>query len=180
MKKENKNVVEDEKTVKKELAKLKKEELKALKNDKNEMKSKRLLRRLEIIIVLIFIVIMLVLLCNRTFFRNKYKTSKISLSIPTMMFFVKDDGNELVMKTLRKTQYVKEFFAGELQKLTRYNCDGYSFYYIDETKTAIYTDIYVTKNHVVKTVTVNYAQGDADCLCNAHSVGKRAEEICKK
>ncbi len=177
MKKENKNVVEDEK---KELAKLRKDELKAAKNDKNEMKSKRFLRRFEIAVVLILIVIMLILLCNRTFFRNKYKTSKISLNIPTMMFFVKDDGNELVMKTLRKTKYVEEFFAGELQNLTRYNCDGYSFYYIDETNTAIYTDIHVSKKHIVKTVTINYAKGDKDCLCNAHAVGKKAEEICKQ
>ena len=168
----------DNKITKRELNKMNKEDIEASKNAIREVKNKIALRRLEIIVVVILSIFMLILLCNRTFFRDKYKSSKITLNIPTMMFFIKDDGNELVMKTLRKSDYVKEFFAGELQNLTRYNCDGYSFYYIDESNTAIYTDILVTKKGIVKTVTVNYAKGDHDCLCNAGVVGKKAEEMC--
>lgn len=138
----------------------------AFKEKEKLFKSQRVKYIVELSVVLIFSIIMLVLLCNRTFFREDYKTSKISLNIPLLMFFEKDDGKEIVFKTLRKSDYVKEFFDGELEKMTRYKCANTVFYYNDESKTAIYS-IDVKKDFAIKTVKIKYAHGDADCLCNS-------------
>ena len=135
---------------------------------------------IQITILVIFMIILLILLCNRTFFRNEYKTSKLKLEIPMLMFYINDDGEELTMKTLRKSDYVKSFFDGELGTMTRYNCEGgYSFYYSTESNAAIYS-IDVTKKNIVKTIKVRYANGDADCLCNAGKIltAKQAAELC--
>ena len=103
--------------------------------------------------------------------------SKINIKIPMLMFFTKDDGNEIVLKTLRKTKYVQQYFDDRLMNMTRYNCDGYSFFYDDSKQTAIYS-ITVDKSFVMKTVKITYAQGNADCLCEAKVIGKEAEKIC--
>ena len=142
-------------------------------------KNKKIVSKLELIVILIFSIIMLLLLCNRTFFRNNYKTSKINIDIPLLMFYKSDDGNKLVLKTLRKTEYVRDFFDDKLKNMTLYNCNGYSFYYDDNNFYAIY-DIDIEKDFVVKTVTISYASGEANCLCNANEIGKKAEKICIK
>ena len=62
------------------------------KSKKISKKEKERIRReykIEVIIVIILFVFLLILLCNRTFFREQYKTSKISLDIPIFSFFVK-------------------------------------------------------------------------------------------
>ena len=81
--------------------------------DKEELKESRKLKLLtfiELVVVCIFSIIMLILLCNRTFFTTKYKTSKLHIDIPLMMFYKSDDGNILTLKTLRKSKYVEDFF----------------------------------------------------------------------
>ena len=149
------------------------------KEELKESRKRKILTTLEVIVIFIFSIIMLILLCNRTFFSTKYKTSKININIPHMMFFKKDDGNTLVFKTLRKSKYVENYFDGELNKMRRYNCDGYSFFYDENNEMAIYS-IKIEKDFAVKEVTINYAVGDANCLCNANATGKTAEDICSK
>lgn len=144
-----------------------------------EKKNKKILTKLELIVIFVFSIIMLILLCNRTFFRRNYKTSRINIDIPLLMFFKSDSDNKLVLSTLRKTQYVQDFFDEKLNDMTRYSCNGYTFYYDDINKYAIY-DVKIKKDFIVKTVTINYASGNANCLCNANSIGKEAEEVCNK
>ncbi len=142
-----------------------------------EKRNKKMVGKLELIVIVAFSIIMLLLLCNRTFFRNNYKTSKINIDIPLLMFFSSDDGNKLVLKTLRKSEYVRDYFNDKLKNMTFYNCNGYSFYYDENNFYAIY-DIKIEKDFVVKTTTIEYASGSADCLCNANAIGKKAEKIC--
>ena len=125
-------------------------------------------------------IILLILLSNRTFFRENYKTSKIDLNVPLLSFFVKDDGNELVLKTLRKTRYVQEFFDDKLSNMKRYRCNDYSFYYDDTNNTAIYS-IDVDKSFIIKTITVRYANGDPDCLCDYGTDANlgEIEKVCR-
>ena len=144
-----------------------------------EKKYKKLLNKIELIIIVIFSSIMLILLCNRTFFRSNYKNSKINIDLPLLMLFRSDKDNKLVLKSLRKSLYLREYFDEKLSSMTQYNCDGYDFYYDDLNYYAIY-DINIEKNFFVKTVTINYASGDANCLCNAGVTGIEAEEICSK
>lgn len=152
-----------------------------VKEDKEEKEynSRKIRNTLEITIAVILSIFLIFLLCNRTFFKEEYKTSKISLNIPLLMYYTKDDGNQLVFKTLRKSQYVKDYFDGELEKLTRYSCGTHSFYYNDETNTAIYS-IDVKKDFAIKTVIINYVQGDADCLCETELTGAEAGSLCNK
>lgn len=150
--------------------------------DKEELKESRKLKLLtfiELVVVCIFSIIMLILLCNRTFFTTKYKTSKLHIDIPLMMFYKSDDGNTLTLKTLRKSKYVEDFFNEKLSKLTKYNCGSYSFYYDDIYKTAFYS-IDIDKDFAIKKVTINYANGNANCLCSAGVIGSEAEKICSK
>lgn len=121
--------------------------------------------KIEIVIVIILLVFLSFLLCNRTFFRNQYKTSKISLDVPFFSFFVKDDGKTLEFKTLRKTQYVKKYFEDYLSTFTRYNCKRGIFYYAEDTNTIIY-DIEVEKGFAVKTITVKYDNKNPDLVCD--------------
>lgn len=131
----------------------------------------------ESIIILVFCIFVLILLCNRTFFKNKYKTSKIDIDIPLMMYFVKDSGNEVVFKTFRKSAYLKEYFDEKLASLPKYTCEFNSFYYDEKNKLAIY-DIDIDKSFAIKTVKIKYVSGDYDCLCNAKIDLLNAEKIC--
>ena len=155
--------------------------LKAYKRKKKEnekMNVMSLKKTLGIALIFIFSIIMLIFVCNRTFFKNNYKTSKLDIDIPRLMFFIKDDGNELVFKTYRKSQYVKDFFDYHLNNLTIYKCRATEFYYDDLNGIAIYS-IDVKKGLALKTVTIKYAKGDADCLCISDKIGRAAEEFCK-
>ena len=89
-------------------------------------RNKKLLYNIELIVIVTFSIIMLILLCNRTFFRNNYKNSKINIDLPLLMFFRSDNNNKLVLKTLRKTQYVKDYFDNKLSDMTKYNWDHIS------------------------------------------------------
>lgn len=166
--------LKDEKKIKKEK---KKDPTKAFENKEKEYFAKRAKNIFEITVIVIISIIMLILLCNRTFFKEEYKTSKIDINIPLLMFFEEDTGNQIILKTLRKSQYVIDYFDGELGKMPRYSCNGYSFYYDDLTNTAIY-NIKVEKSGIIKTVTIDYAVGDFNCLCNVNTTGASAEMLC--
>ena len=177
-----------EKKIEKEIKKMNKEIEKTLKEPFLEdiqkikaEKSRKIASKVELIIIFVFSVIMLILLCNRTFFRTNYKNSKMKIDIPLLMYFKSDKNNKLVFKTLRKSKYVTDYFNNKLYNYTRYFCNGYTFYYDEENQYAIY-DIKVEKDFIVKTVTISYAAGDANCLCNAADENLTdidAEEYCK-
>ena len=185
MNKKNKIDKEEKKRIKKENKDKKtkvvnkEKPTKAFIDKEKSYRSQRIKSILELTVVIIMSFFMILLLCNRTFFKEEYTTSKISINIPLMMYFKKDDGNEIIMKTLRKSDYVKEFFDGELNKMTRYNCGTHSFYYDDTTNTAIYS-IDVEKNFAIKTVRIKYVQGSADCLCETSLTGAEAGSLCNK
>ena len=133
-----------------------------LKQEAMEIRKKRYI--FEFIVIAIFLIFMLILLCNRTFFRDEYKTSKIDIDIPKLTFFVKDDGNQIVLKTLRKSAYLKDYFESYLSKYPKYDCNGETFYYDGITRTAIY-DISVEKNFAMKTIRIDYEHGEINELC---------------
>lgn len=144
-----------------------------------EKKKKKLLYNLELIVIVVFSIIMLILLCNRTFFRTNYKNSKINLNIPLLMFFRSDNDNKLVLKTLRKTQYVKDYFDEKLKSMTKYNCGDHEFYYDEINRFAIYS-IDIKKKAFIKTISIEYAGADPNCLCDTNLIGKEAEDFCNR
>ena len=181
IKKINKPKVKKGKETKQDIEKTLKEpfleDIKTIKEQKN----RKLASKIELIVIVLFSIIMLILLCNRTFFRSNYKNSKMKIDIPLLLYFKSDDGNRLVFKTLRKSKYVQEYFDNKLSKFTRYNCNGYTFYYDEENYYAIY-DLKIEKDFIVKTITIDYATGNANCLCNAANdnlIYKDAEAVCK-
>lgn len=171
----------EEKAKKARRLKRRKRMAKAFEENEKEYKTRKIRYGIEIGVFVIFSLIMLVLLCNRTFFKEKYETSKIKIDIPLLMFFEEDTGTQVTFKTLRKTKYVEDFFETQLNKLTLYKCDstGKNLYYDENTGTAIY-DIKVEKNGIVKTVTIDYVKGNKDCLCVSTVTGKQAERLCNR
>lgn len=161
MKELNKNDKLEEKQRRKVQKKISKAFL--LKEEAMELRKKRYI--FETFVIAVFLVFMLVLLCNRTFFRDVYKTSKISVDIPVFMFYVKDDGSNVEFKTLRKSKYVREYFDSYISRYSKYDCNGETFYYDDVTRTAIY-DISVEKKFAIKTVKISYEHGEIDKLCS--------------
>ena len=177
----------DNKKDKKDITKKKKITLKNIKPKKafeekeKEYKSMKTKKIIEWTFLIIFILILFILLCNRTFFKDEYRTSKIKLNIPMLTFFVSDTGEELTLTTLRKSDYVKSFFEDELESMTRYNCNGgYSFFYDEDSGAAIYS-ISVTKKGILKSINVRYVNGNADCLCNAKKMlnAKEVKQLCE-
>ena len=168
--KKSKKEIEEEKLLKQaERRKAKREKLREY----------SLKRTLLVSFAIVFLIVMLVFFCNRTFFKTTYKTSKIEIDIPRLMFFIKDDGNEIVFKTYRKSKYVKNFFDNHLNNYSYYRCQGNDFFYDENSQAAIYS-VEVEKGFALKTVTIKYAHGDADCLCLSGFTGKKAEEACAK
>lgn len=166
----------DEKFIKKELDDIKTNS-KNKKKDEDIIRQEIFKRRFIIGFAIVAGIILLIFFCNRTFFKHNYKTSKIDLDIPRLMFFIKDDGNQIVFKTYRKSEYVRNFFDNQLNNYPYYQCPGGNFFYDEINQTAIYS-IDVEKGFAMKTVTVNYAKGDHDCLCLSGLKGKAAEEAC--
>lgn len=162
------NIKNTKKTIKEEKKNRKKikKQLRKVSADKEEIVEIRKKRYIiETIIIVVLAIFMLILLCNRTFFREEYKTNKINIDIPLLTFFISDDGNEIVLKTLRKSEYLKEYFDLYLSNLARYNCDTTGFYYDNSTRTAIY-DITIEKDFAIKTIKIKYTNGDANQLCD--------------
>jgi len=161
IKKEDKKEKKIKKKTNKELNKISK-----LKKEAMEMRQKRYILQSSIAVILgIFL---LVLLCNRTFFREEYKTSKIDIDIPMLTYFVSDENNQITLLTLRKSKYVKKYFDDYLTtspKFAKYDCGGETFYYDSVNFTAIY-DITVEKDFALKTIKIKYRHGEIDKLCS--------------
>lgn len=140
------------------------------KKEKRKIKDKKLIKMrklryiIETVTVLIIAIIMLILITNKTFFREEYQTDKIKIDLPLLTFFVKDKDNVVELLTLRKSEYVKNYFDVYLESLDRYSCDGKIFYYDNKYDTAIYS-ISVEKNFAIKKIKINYENNDINKLC---------------
>ena len=150
----------------------------AFKENEEKYKTNKIKNTIEIIVLIIFSIIMLLLLSNKTYFREEYRTDKITISLPMMMYYVSDNDNVVVLKTLRKSSYVKDYFDGQFEGMTRYNCGNFGFYYDELNNTAIY-GVKVDKKFAIKTVKIEYAYGDANCLCMSKKTGIEAEKSCQ-
>lgn len=127
-----------------------------------KMRKKRYI--IETICTIVIATVMLVLITNKTFFREEYRTDNIKIDLPLLTFFVSDNNNEVKLLTLRKSGYVKEYFDEYLSLLDRYSCKDKIFYYDEKHNTAIY-EINVEKGFALKTITIKYNNGDANSLC---------------
>lgn len=133
-------------------------EIKEEKVSKKELKAIRKKRYIiEGIIIAVIVIIGLILLCNRTFLSINYKTDNINISIPRFSYFVSDEDNEVRFVTLRKSEYLKEYYNEYLEGFVFYNCkEGEStFYYNEKTKTLI-KEIEVEKKFAIKIVEIEY------------------------
>ncbi len=137
-----------------------------------------LLYGIECALIIILAILLLVLLSNKTFFKNKYVNDKIDIDIPILMYFVKDDGNEVVFKTLRSIKYLKNHFEKQVSGMFEQSCGENSFYYNEEHGYAIY-DIKIENRFAINTVKIRYAKGNAKCLCSISKMGLEAEELCQ-
>ena len=171
-KKGTKEVFDEEKkeiTEKKKRVRKTKKELKQLSKDEQERANKiRISRLIETVIIVIIAFIMVVLLLNKTFFREEY-TGKVDnqefkINIPLLYYFVKDKDGVIEFKTLRKSDYDREYFDEYLGDLDKYDCNGKTFYY-DKKYNLIINSIKVNKKFVMKTILIDYDIKDANEIC---------------
>ena len=85
--------------------------------------------------------------------------------VPLLYYFVKDEDNVIEFKTLRKSEYDREYFDNYLSTLDKYSCKDENFYYDDRYNLAIY-DINVSKKIAIKTVTISYDIFELNEVCN--------------
>jgi hypothetical protein len=155
--------VKEEVKVEKVITKELKEE-KISKKELREIRKKRYI--IEGIIIAIVVIIGLILLGNRTFLSINYKTDKVNISIPRFSYFVSDEENEARFITLRKSEYIKEYYNEYLEGFTFYSCaEGKNtFYYNDQTKTLI-KEIEVEKKFALKIVEIEYDTRTPEEFC---------------
>lgn len=121
---------------------------------------------IEAIIVAILVIVTLMFLCNRTFLKTSYKNDNIEVDIPRFSYYVKDKDNKITLLTLRKSEYLKEYYNEYLEGFTFYSCaeGNNTFYYNDETKTLI-KEIKVEKKFAVKKVEIIYDARTPEEVC---------------
>lgn len=142
-------------------------EIKEEKVSKKELKAIRKKRYIiEGIIIAVVVIIGLILLCNRTFLSINYKTDKLNVSIPRFSYFVSDEDNEVKFLTLRKSDYLKEYYNEYLEGFTFYSCDEgrKTFYYNEKTKTLI-EEIEVEKKFAIKVIEISYDSRTPEEVC---------------
>ena len=143
---------------------------KEIKEEKISKKELKLIRKkryiIEGIIIAVVVIIGLIFLCNKTFLSVNYKTDKINLSIPRFSYFVSDEDNEVRFVTLRKSEYLKEYYNEYLEGFVFYNCaEGEkTFYYNEQAKTLI-KEIEVEKKFAIKIVEVEYDTRTPEEFC---------------
>lgn len=136
-------------------------------------KYKKRNRVVEVIIACVILVVAFILACNSTFLKTNYtkkvNNSTISIDLPRFTYFVSSTDDQIVFKTLRKSQNTRKFFEEflESEKFDIYYCGDSKtpYYYSNVGKYFIY-DIKVTKNFAIKTITVNYTTVDYDDFCS--------------
>ena len=127
-------------------------------------KEYKLLYLIETLVIIVLSIIMILFLTNRTFFKEEYETDNFKIKIPLLYYFVKDDGNVIEFKTLRKTEYNEVYFDNYLNNLDIYKCKD-TFYYDTRFNLAIYK-VDVEKKFGLKTIKIHYKVEDKDTLCN--------------
>lgn len=132
--------------------------------DQELIKARTIRQTIEVIVLSLLFFIILLLLLNKTFVRTNYSNDKISIDIPRFMYYVSDENNTITLKTLRKSENVREFFDEYLEELVYYNCSE-TGYYDDETKTFI-KSITVEKNFAFKTVKIEYSTKVLSEICS--------------
>ena len=145
---------------------------KTTKKNISTKKRKISLQRKEDNLLLAFVgfvfLVLLLLISNKTFFKTSYDNGKIKIDIPAFLYFVNDKDNVITFKTLRKSEYIKEYFDEYLSNLNNYDyyvCgQGKSVYYNEKTNVVIY-DIVVRKNIALKTIKINYDIKDPGKVC---------------
>ena len=137
---------------------------------KEKIKYLKKLDRRKVIIALasFFAVILLVLLSNKTFFRKKYKNNNIVIDIPMFMYYKSDKNNKVVFKTIRKSNYLYEYFNEYLSNLDvfdYYICNnGKTIYYNEDTSLGIY-NVDIVDKFGIKTIKIKYDYRDKNNVC---------------
>ncbi len=157
----------DRKVKKEEKVKAKKikKELKSLSKDREnliELREKRYIFEASIFVVIA--IVLLVLLCNRTFFKDQYKSKNARFDVPIFSFFISDKDNVVTFKTLRKSEKVKQYFDEYLDKLDFYSCNDQVFYYDKYNKVVLYS-AEVEKWFAIKTVKIKYRNNTPEQIC---------------
>lgn len=171
IKKEAKDKIVKENVV----SKKKKESTKAIKINPTPNKTTKEMQELieirkkthafKLIVIGILLLILLFLLINPTFFKKQYKNDNIYIEIPRYMYLVSDVNNEMTFKTLRKSDYVIEYFEKYFNdNFITYTCeDGSKVYYNKNSKpiTIVY-DYEITKTLGIKTISIKYGNTNID------------------
>ena len=125
---------------------------------------RRRINMVESIVIIVSSLIFIILLCNKTFFHEEYKTKNVEMDIPLLYFFTGDDGEKIEFMTFRESKYDEKYFDNYLDTLDLYNCNDKVFYYDKDKNTTIYS-IKVKKSFAVNTVIVNYSGESPEILC---------------
>ena len=135
-------------------------------------KYKKRNRLVEIVIACVLVLIIFFVMCNKTFLRTEYNAkvdnANIKIDLPRFTFFMGQDEEKIVFKTLRKSENTRAFFDDFLEsgRFDVYYCgDSETPYYYDRDGKYFIFSIDVKKKFVIKTVTVNYSTVDKDLLC---------------
>lgn len=164
LKKDEKSVDEAKKNEKVKKPR-KKRIFKSISKEQEELIEAREKRQIiETTILVILAIFVLILLCNKTFFKNQYENSSMYIELPKFTYFMKDENNEVTLKTIRKSAFLREYFDEYLSTLDYYSCDGRVIYYDKKNKTSIF-DIEVKKNFAIKTITIKYSDKGLEDLC---------------
>ena len=140
-------------------------------------KYKRRNRMIEVIIACFIVLVVFFLAANRTFLRTSFsmnlKNTKLELEIPRFTFYMGHSDDEIVFKTLRKSENTRAYYDNllidgvEAGEFDIYYCgtSDTPYYYNNQDKYFI-TGIDVEKKFVVKTVTINYSTAELDNFCD--------------
>lgn len=129
-----------------------------------EIRKKRYI--VEAIIIGIVLLIALLFLCNRTFLKTTYKNDNIKVDIPRFSYYFNDKDNKVKLLTLRKSDYLKEYYNEYLEGFIFYSCakGNNTFYYNQETKTLI-KEIKIEKKFAIKTIEITYDSKTPEEVC---------------
>lgn len=130
-------------------------------------------KKVTILLVLVLTLLFFLLLINKTFFRTEYQNHKFKIKIPAFAYFVKDDGSEVTLITLRKSKNVRRYFDEYLSNLDNYDyyscSDGKTLYYNEKNNNVIYS-ITVDKKFALKTIKIKYDIKDSKEVCEINEI----------
>ena len=135
----------------------------------NEQKKNRIYNVIVLIFALCGGICLLCLMFNKTFFREKYINNLFQLDIPMFTYFVSDNDNVIVLKTLKKESYIRNYFDEYLSNLDNYDyyqCNNGKSYYYNENSKIVIKKIDIKRKLLLKTITINYAKSNLEELCN--------------